>query len=405
MHHSRMLLAALAAAAVLAGCSDQPTAPEQASAAPAIDRASPDRGAIHFADAGSSVAWNQAARDLIAARSIAAPHVQLRILTYLSVAQYNAIVAAEDAKVAGTHASLRAAAAAASVVVLSHFLPLDASALEDDLEAQLAAPAWPGERHRDITSGEEVGRSVGAAVVAYAQADNFNQDPIPDPPIGPQYWRSSTVPATASVKALWGTRPFVLESPDQFRPDGPPDFDSDEFRTALEEIRDLSDHRTAEQLALAQFYATRAPTYMNEIGAELIVAHRRTEREAARILALANMAGFDAMIGCWDAKFAFWLVRPWDVDPGITTPIGRPNHPSYLSGHSCNTASFATVLADAFPAERERLEAIVVAAGLSRMYGGLHYRFDCEDGQALGRQVAELVLAAAPVGHEPIPLD
>jgi hypothetical protein len=144
---------------------------------------------------------------------------------------------------------------------------------------------------------------------------------------------------------------------------------------------------------------------MNEIAAELIVSYNRSEREGARILALANMAGFDAMIGCWDAKLTYWLIRPWDADASITTPIGRPNHPSYLSGHSCNTASFATVLSDAFPAEAERLEGIVEAAGLSRMYAGLHYRFDCEDGQALGRQVAELVLATAPVGHEPIPLD
>jgi hypothetical protein len=67
------------------------------------------------------------------------------------------------------------------------------------------------------------------------------------------------------------------------------------------------------------------------------------------------MAGFDAMIGCWDAKRACWL--------------------------------------------------IVEAAGLSRMYAGLHYRFDCEDGQALGRQVAELMLANAPARHQPIRLD
>ena len=405
MHYSRLLLAALASAAVLAGCADQPTAPEQASAARDMDRAALDEGAIRFAESGLSVEWNETARGLITAANIAAPHVQLRILTYLSVAQYNAIVAAEDTKAGGTHASPRAATAAASVAVLSYFFPLAASDLEDDLQAQLAAPVWPGERHRDVLSGEAVGRSVGADVVAYAQGDNFNQDPIPVAPTGEGVWVSSTNPPTPSVKALWGTRPWVLESPDQFRPDGPPDLGSDEFATALQEIRDLSDGRTADQLALAQFFATRAPTYINEIADSLIVVYGRTEREAARILALANMAGFDAMLGCWDAKFAFWLARPWEMDPGITTPIGRPNHPSYLSGHSCNTASFATVLADAFPADRAYLESIVVSAGLSRMYGGLHYRFDCEDGQTLGREVAELVLATAPVGHEPIPLD
>lgn len=394
---TRLSATAFVAALALSACRpDAPTSPAAAE---------PDLAAVHRSESGSSVAWNATARQLIAARAVAAPHVQLRILTYLSVAQYNAIVAAEDTKEGGKHASLRAAAAAASVVVLSHFFPLDASTLEEDLDAQLAAPTWPGERHRDLTTGEAVGRSIGAAVVAYAQADNFNQDPVPTQPVGAQYWTSSTDPATPPVKALWGTRPFVLESPDQFRPSAPPAVGSAEFAADLQEIRDLSANRTAEQLAQAQFFATRAATYMNEIASELIVSYNRGEREAARILALANMAGFDAMIGCWDAKLAYWLIRPWNADPAITTPIGRPNHPSYLSGHSCNTASFATVLADAFPPETERLEGIVVAAGLSRMYGGLHYRFDCEDGQTLGRQVAELVLASAPVGHEPIPLD
>lgn len=394
---TRLCTSVLLATLALSACQpDGPTSPAASA---------PEFAAVNRSESGSSVAWNATARDLIAARSVAAPHVQLRILTYLSVAQYNAIVAAEDRKDRGTHASLRAAAAAASVVVLSHFFPLDASTLEDDLDAQLAAPVWPGERHRDLASGEAVGRSVGAAVVAYAQVDNFNQDPVPPQPIGSQYWTSSTDPATAPVKALWGTRPFVLESPGQFRPNAPPAVGSQEFLTDLQEIRDLSDNRTPEQLAQAQFFATRAATYMNEIASELIVSYNRSEREGARILALANMAGFDAMIGCWDAKLTYWLIRPWNADPAITTPIGRPNHPSYLSGHSCNTASFATVLADAFPPEAERLEGIVIAAGLSRMYGGLHYRFDCEDGQVLGRQVAELVVASAPVGHELIPLD
>jgi membrane-associated phospholipid phosphatase len=144
---------------------------------------------------------------------------------------------------------------------------------------------------------------------------------------------------------------------------------------------------------------------MNEVGAGLIVAHHRNEREAARILALANMAGFDAGIGCFDAKFAYWLVRPSTADPAITLAVPLPNHPSYISGHSCNTASYAAVFADAFPSERGQLDAMVEEAGLSRIYGGLHYRFDCVAGQVLGRQVAAQVLATAPTGHRPIPLD
>ena len=89
----------------------------------------------------------------------------------------------------------------------------------------------------------------------------------------------------------------------------------------------------------------------------------------------------------------------------INLPVGLPNHPSYPSGHSCITSAYATVLANAFPDERGRLEAMTVEDGLSRMYGGLHYRFDCEVGQALGRQVADYVMRVTARGHVAIPLD
>jgi membrane-associated phospholipid phosphatase len=351
------------------------------------------------------VRWNQTARDLIATRAVASPVAQVRILTYLSVAQYNAIVAAEGEKDRGSHASSAAAAGGASVAVLTSFFPGDGAALETALAEQLAAETLPGEQKTDKTAGAALGRAIGADVVAYAATDNTNVLVPPPAPVGPAFWVSSLNPPAPSILGLYGARLFALTSGDQFRPPPPPAFGSAEFLAALAEVRAFSDNRTPAQLAIAQFWASRTPGYMNEVGAGLIVAHHRNEREAARILALANMAGFDAGIGCFDAKFAYWLVRPSTVDPAITLAVPLPNHPSYISGHSCNTASYAAVFADAFPSERGQLDAMVEEAGLSRIYGGLHYRFDCVAGQVLGRQVAAQVLATAPTGHRPIPLD
>jgi len=141
------------------------------------------------------------------------------------------------------------------------------------------------------------------------------------------------------------------------------------------------------------------------VAVDLITSHHNSEREAARVLALANMAAFDVLNACFDAKLAYYFIRPSQADPQIHLPIGLPNHPSYPSGHSCITASYATVLANAFPDEAVRLDAMVEEAGVSRMYGGLHYRFDCDVGHVLGRQVAEFVLRIAGSGHASIPLD
>ena len=112
---------------------------------------------------------------------------------------------------------------------------------------------------------------------------------------------------------------------------------------------------------------------------------------------------FDALIACFDAKFAYWYIRPSQADPpnaetgspGITLAIPLPNHPSYPSGHSCITSAMMTSLSDAFPSERERLDALITITGLSRMYGGLHYRFDVEAGQVIGRGAAALARAGS----------
>ena len=144
---------------------------------------------------------------------------------------------------------------------------------------------------------------------------------------------------------------------------------------------------------------------MNGVAAEMIVAHHNSEREAARVLALANVSGFDVANACFDAKFAYYLIRPSQVDPLIKLSVALPNHPSYPSGHSCITGAYATVLMSLFPEESATLQAMIEEAGLARMYGGLHYRFDLLAGRELGRKVAEFVLSVAGSGHAAIPLD
>ena len=164
-------------------------------------------------------------------------------------------------------------------------------------------------------------------------------------------------------------------------------------------MRAISDTRTPEQVAIALQWNTNIPPFtagaLNLIIDDAIEAHHRTEREAARILAYANAAAFDAQIACWDAKFEYWFIRPTQADPGITLPIALPNHPSYPSGHSCITSALMTVAADAMPSERRRLNSIIEVAGMSRVYGGIHYRFDIEAGEAIGRGAAALALSGS----------
>src|SRR5690606_8863656 len=71
---------------------------------------------------------------------------------------------------------------------------------------------------------------------------------------------------------------------------------------------------------------------------------------------------------------------------------GAPNHPSYPSGHSCVSQAMADVLSDFFPSKAADLGAQVTDAGLSRMYGGIHFRSDIAAGEQLGRLTAQHAL-------------
>ncbi len=128
-----------------------------------------------------------------------------------------------------------------------------------------------------------------------------------------------------------------------------------------------------------------AATDNTGIATDLIDRHHRSELEAAAILAYRNAAAVDAIIGCFDTKFAYWFIRPTQADPSITPAIGLPNHPSYPSAHPCETGAFQGILTVAFPREARTLNATAQQASISRVIGGLHYRFD---GKAALRLVA-----------------
>jgi membrane-associated phospholipid phosphatase len=104
---------------------------------------------------------------------------------------------------------------------------------------------------------------------------------------------------------------------------------------------------------------------------------------------------YDAYIACWDAKYHYWTIRPEQADPSITRPFGvaLPNFPAYPSGHACAAGAAEAVLTDAVPAASGEVREAAWEMAESRLWGGVHYRFDNDAGLDLGRAVAALVLA------------
>ena len=389
-------LPAAVAVLVLSGCADRTFEPRPTRAATSALRL---EAATH-GDATASVRWSTITRDFIAAKTGAAkPNAvaAFRAFAYLSLAQYRAVLAAEDDHGSGPHASSQGAVAAASAVVLSALFPADAAVFESLRQQQENEITGSEKTQSAFVAGEAVGRAIGAQMAELAHSDRFDLVWTGTVPAGPGHWSSDlNPPGPPQLPRLGEMRPFILESASQFRPGPPPAFGSAEFLAALEEVRRLSDNRTPDQLRIAQFWALTTGSltsgFWNEEATNRIQAHHLSERRAAQALALVHMAAMDATIACYDAKYTYWLIRPYRADPAITTPIGRPNHPSYPSSHACSSSAAASVLASFFPADAAQLAQMADEAGESRLYAGIHYRFDKDAGLRIGRSVAALAL-------------
>jgi PAP2 superfamily protein len=385
---------------LLAACSDANTPTQPVAATP------PDESQVDVWETNAAVDWDEVARNMVA-QNRSNPFQAIRGYAVVTLAEYNAAIAAEKVQPAkGARPSMHAAIASAAVAALTYLYPASATSLGSELTDYLAERPLSGGVKEDVDAGYAIGREVAAQVVARAQGDHFFDAWTGTVPVGPGLWFSATPPIGA---AFGQAKTYFLTSGDQFRPPQPPEFGSAEYLAALAEVRHFSDTRTFAQDSLAKYWNFPAGTYQppgfwNEEATRLAEKYHLNERETAHMLALMNMVSFDAVVASHEAKYFYWYMRPSQADPLITLSVPLPNFPSYPSNHASISAGMARIIGDRFPAESRRLDGLAEEAALSRVLGGIHFRFDGDAGVELGRNVARWALAHDVKGHEPFPL-
>ena len=197
-------------------------------------------------------------------------------------------------------------------------------------------------------------------------------------------------------------RPWLLDSAAQFRPAPPPAYGSPTWKAALGEVQRVARERTPEQTRIAQLWNSADPwARWNDVASAALVRHHASDAEAARVFAVLNAGASDAITACFDAKYHYWSIRPSQADTTLVLAdsVDLPNFPSYPSGHSCSAGAFEGVLSHYFPQERAEFTRIANEQAMSRLYGGIHYRFDNDVGIALGQVVARHAVEAERRGR------
>ncbi len=327
------------------------------------------------------------------------------------------------------HASKRAAAVQAAYAILVRLYPAQSDTLDQQRSASLAGiyRGWGAEHSESIQKGIEWGQTVADAIWAWRSNDGSAQTLPPfTGGTAPGEWRpTSSAPGLAPQLAHM--TPWVIQSPSQFRPSGPPALDSAEYTADFNEVKVMgmnsSPSRTPDETDAALFWNPgNPPDFWDPVATILAERHHFGLLQTARLLAQVNLAMSDAIIGCWDAKYTYVSWRPITAirladtdgnpetvaDPTWTPLLVTPPFPGYPSAHSCASSAAARVLShyfgedtaitvtnDALPGQvrsfpnfSAALEEIVNA----RVFGGIHFRTDCNAGQALGNAVGEYVL-------------
>jgi len=346
--------------------------------------ASPERGVGR---------WIAVALDEIAAQRVDPPHAS-RVLASLSVAMQRAVARA------GPAASAGAAVDGAASTVLASFFREDTGRFHG-----LATRAEHASADSSMGRGFALGRRAGDELVARAAGDGADTTFTGTPPVGPEFWVPTAPAFLPPLLPGWGeVLPWNIGDPVALRPPPPPRPGQPAFEAEVREVYDVSKTLTPEQRAIALFWADgpgtfTPPGHWNAIALELARAHRLDTARTARVFAVLNTAQADAFICIWDAKYAYWSLRPItairrEIDPSWSPLITTPPFPSYVSGHSGTSGAAATVLSAFFPSEAAQLHAWANEAALSRLYGGIHFPIDNEVGLALGTSVGEAALEA-----------
>lgn len=365
-----------------------------------------------------SYRWNRIALDAALAANLPA-NIAARHLALLHTTLADAMIAAWDSKSAhgrprpaSVDPTLRTAlpnpadpsypdehavGAAVAATILTELFPQRAAtfaalAEEAGRMRMLAGLAFPS----DVVAGTTLGRQVAAVALERARSDGFARPWTGSVPTGPGLWNG-----TNPILPQAGTwRPWLLTAPDEFRPPPPPAYDSLARAAEMSALRAFP--RTPKTNADALFWeyavgGLRNYDYWTGQLSRLLLEYGMAADapRAARAYALFEAAFADAGIACWDGKYAYWTIRPFQLDPTFRTVFPTPNHPSYPAAHTCFGETSALVLGHLFPGDAAALAALGREAGDSRIWAGIHYQSDVDASREIARRVAGRVIERA----------
>jgi len=273
-------------------------------------------------------------------------------------------------------------AAGVAATIISHFFPSLADSInhmaEQLMDSRIAAgTAFPSDTH----AGFELGKTIAEKEIE--RTKDFAPKTAWDGriPQGSGFWKgkSPMFPMAGHIKSV------ALDSSSEFRPGPPPDFDKD--------MAELKNFKQTFRSQANAFYWASQDFWSDALNKKIFEYNLQFDPpRAARLYAIVAIGYYDGFIACWDAKYAYWGIRPDQYDTTYHSLVPTPPFPGYPSGHAAISGVMAELYSYFFPADRAYFQKKAKDAAESRFQAGIHFRSDNDAGLELGRKVAAAII-------------
>jgi membrane-associated phospholipid phosphatase len=273
-------------------------------------------------------------------------------------------------------------AAGVAVTIISKFYPAMADSAKRMAEQVMLSRIAAGLSFpSDTRAGFDLGKAIAERELEFTKDFVTKKQWDGKMPDGPGIWKGKF----AMLPLAGLNKTVVLDSASQYRPGPPPDFTKE-----MEELKNFK--QTFSSKANAFRFAAQNPgdDMLNKLMFEYNL--QLNPPRAARVYAALSVANYDAFTACWDAKYAYWGIRPDQFDPTYKPLMMSPPFPGYPSGHATLGGALGELLSYFFPAEKEQLMKMAKDGAESRFHAGIHFRTDNDAGLEIGKKVAAEVI-------------
>ncbi|CCH53167.1 hypothetical protein BN8_02240 [Fibrisoma limi BUZ 3] len=373
----------------------------------------------------------------------ASPVVTTRRFAYTGIALYEAIVPGLSGYqsiapqlnglpplptvVTGERYYLPACANAALAAMSRNFYPTTSAANKAAIDSLEAANTVLYQKDRsvdELARSAAFGKQIAAAIFEWSKTDGNDVNTPYTPPVGAGLWVPTPPALAAAALPHWGKMRPIVSGSDTGADQGAPTVYSTDPASAYyaqaKEVYDMSQNLTAEQKAIALFWADNPDGksygggHWHSILNQILLSRKPALDVATVAFTQLGIAMSEASISIFKSKYLYNCLRPITYirtvmnKPDWNAFIPTPNHPEYPSGHSILSSSAAYTLGLFFgttykftdnsynalgfsPRSYTSFEEAAIEAGNSRVYGGIHYRKTCDVSKNQGKVVAQNV--------------